>query len=514
VLIALTTAALIAGLAGAWSPCGFSMVDTRAPHGYAQRMRVTALACATFAAGALAGGVATFGGLALLGDVLGAGQGVTIAIVAALLLAAAAGDAAGRRIVPQVRRQVPESWRRVLAVPVAAALYGVLLGLGFTTFVLSFAVYALAAACLVIGDTTIGLAVGLAFAAGRIAPVVVLAPLQETERGIDVAAAMAERPSVLRAIRAAGALAMSVAALALLVGGVPAAAAGESLLTDNGTDPSAAGAAVAWQVPGTPSGFIAREDGTTEALPGADPALGPDNVVWREAETLVVADRATLTVRLRVDAAGAEEPAVSGRWLVWRAPEPGGGALAGDVLRVLDLTAPGQPPADIRRVRAPDRIGRPSIDGDLVVYHYARRADNSAIEEIYLPTRRRTRLRTGRNGAQLLNPSEQGGSLLYVRSTSERQEVLIGPRSASRGARDRSLFSMHPVVRRDAGHERGRERHGAGYPGGRSPKFPERAREGVSVTLWSTALAPDRAYVSRLRRAAEGTSSTILRLRR
>ena len=66
-LIALAAAALVAGLAGAWSPCGFSMVDTLAPRGYAQRMRVTVVACATFAAGALAGGIVTFGGLALLG---------------------------------------------------------------------------------------------------------------------------------------------------------------------------------------------------------------------------------------------------------------------------------------------------------------------------------------------------------------------------------------------------------------------------------------------------------------
>ena len=178
------------------------------------------------------GGVATFGGLALLGGALGAGQGGAVAIAVALLLAAAAGDIAGRRIVPQVRRQVPESWRRVLPVPLAAGLYGVLLGLGFTTFVLSFAVYALAAACLALGDPQAGLAVGLAFAAGRILPVVVLAPLQQTARGIDIAAGMAERPAVLRAIRAVGAVALGVAALVLALAGVPASAATTSVLTD------------------------------------------------------------------------------------------------------------------------------------------------------------------------------------------------------------------------------------------------------------------------------------------
>ncbi len=508
-LIALAAAALIAGVAGAWSPCGYSMVDTLAPHGYARRMRITAVACLTFAAGALAGGVATFGGLALIGGVLGTSHAVAVAIAAALLLAAAAGDAAGRRIVPQVRRQVPEAWRRVLPVPLAAGLYGVLLGLGFTTFVLSFAVYALAAACLALGDTAVGVVVGLAFASGRILPVVVLAPLQETARGIDIAAAMAERPRVLRAIRAAGALALSAAALALLLGGMPATAASELRLTDSGTDPSAAGAAVAWQVPGTPTGIILRADGAAQALPGADPALGPDNVVWREGGTLVVADQATLAVRQRVDAPGAEEPAVSGRWLVWRARE-----ARGDVLRVLDLGATDRPPADIRRTRAPDRIGRPSIDGDRVVYHLAVRADNSAIEEIYLPTRRRTRLRTGRNGAQLLNPSEQGGSLLFVRSSAERQEVLLGPRRARRGARDRRLLNMHAAIRRDAGREPGHARHGAGYRGGKAPKLPQRAPEGVTVTLWSTALAPGAAYVSRMRRTAAGTSNVIVRLAR
>ncbi|MFP5363063.1 MAG: hypothetical protein ACLGI5_10075 [Thermoleophilia bacterium] len=502
-LIALATAALVAGLAGAWSPCGFSMVDTLAPHGYAQRLRVTAVACVTFALGALAGGVATFGGLALLGGARGAGGAAAVAVAVALLLAAAAGDAAGRRIVPQVRRQVPESWRRVLPVPLAAGLYGVLLGLGFTTFVLSFAVYALAAACLALGDTQAGIAVGLAFAAGRILPVVVLAPLQETAGGVDAAAAMAERPGVLRAIRAVGALALGVAAVVLALAGVPASAASENLLTTDGTDPSTVAGSVAWQLPGG-NGLVSHAGAAAQALPGTDPALAPQGIVWREGDVLVVAERFTLRERLRLHAPGAEEPALSARWLVWRARAP-----AGDVLRAVDLQAAGQPPFDIRRLPAPDRIGRPSIDGDRVVFHTAQRR-GSRIEEIYLPTRRRVTLRAGRNGAQLLNPSEQGGSLLYVRSTAERQLVLIGPRRARRGNRDRSLLRMHPTVRRDAGYERGRRRHTEGYPRRRAPRLPERAPAGVTVTLWSTALAPDAAYVSRMRRTASGTTSNVI----
>ena len=483
------------------------MVDTLGPHGYAQRMRITALACVTFALGALAGGVVTFGGLAVLGGWLGAGQGAAATLAVALLLVAAAGDAGGRRIVPQVRRQVPESWRRVLPVPVAAGLYGVLLGLGFTTFVLSFAVYALAGVCLVLGDTAAGLAVGLAFAAGRILPVVVLAPLQETARGVDIAAGMAERPGVLRTIRAAGALALGVAALVLAFAGVPANAATQSVLTDNGTDPSTIAGSIAWQLPGGGNGLVVHGAGQPLPLPGSDPALGPDALVWREGEALVVADRFTLRERLRLQAPGAEEPAISARWLAWRAREP-----AGDVLRAVDLRAPDRL-FDIRRVGAPDRIGRPSIEGDRVVFHVGQRT-GSRLEEIYLPTRRRTTLRTGRDGAQLLNPSEQDGRLLYIRSSAERQQVLLGPRRARRGDRDASLLTMHATVRRDPGHEPGRKRHDEGYPRGRAPRLPARAPQGVTITLWSTALAPDAAYVSRIRRTAAGTSNVILRLLR
>ncbi len=506
-LIALVLAALVAGVAGAWSPCGFSMVDTLAPHGYARRMRVTAVACVAFAIGATAGGVATFGGLALLGAALGTGGGAMAAVAAAALLVAAAGDAAGRRIVPQVRRQVPESWRRVLPVPLAAALYGVLLGLGFTTFVLSFAVYALAAACLALGEPGVGVAVGLAFAAGRIVPVVTLAPLQETDRGPALAGAMGDSPGVLRALRATGAVALGAAALVLALGGAPAAAA-TAVLTPNGTDPSADGATVAWQLPGGGPGLIQAAGGAAVGLPGTDPALGPGSVVWREGEELVVADQASLRPLLRIAAPGAEEPAVSARWLVWRARV---GTTV--VLRGVDLLAPDQPPFDLRGVAAPGDIGRPSIDGDRVVFTVATLAV-SRIEEIFLPTRRITALREAVQGALLLGPSELGGQLLFVRSSPAGQEVLLGPRRGRSGKADRRLYLTHPTARRDAGHEPGHGRHRAGYPGGRPPRLPPLAPEGVQLTLWTTALAPDAAYVTSIRRTAASTATRILTLAR
>ena len=211
----LLAAALAAGVTGAWSPCGFSMVETLAPHGYARRLRTSVAACATFAVGALAGGAITFGGLALVGAALGAGGPVGLGIAAVVALAAAAAEARGLRIAPQIRRQVPEAWRRVLPVPLAAAGYGVLLGLGFTTFVLSFAVWALAGASIALGDPALGLAMGLAFGAGRALPVILLAPFAGTERGGAVTAAMCEHPAILLGLRRVDALALAVCALAL-----------------------------------------------------------------------------------------------------------------------------------------------------------------------------------------------------------------------------------------------------------------------------------------------------------
>jgi hypothetical protein len=211
----LLLAALAAGITGAWSPCGLSMVETLAPDGYAGRLRTTVIACATFSVGALVGGAATFGGLALLGNALGAGGPTALAVAAAVALAAAVGEARGARILPQVRRQVPESWRRRLPLPVEAAGYGVLLGLGFTTFILTFAVWALAGASVAVGDPALGVAVGLAFGLGRLLPVVVLAPASRSW-GARLHAAMAEQPRILRSLRAVDALALAACAVVLV----------------------------------------------------------------------------------------------------------------------------------------------------------------------------------------------------------------------------------------------------------------------------------------------------------
>ena len=368
----LIAAAVVAGVTGAWSPCGFSMVETLAPSGYAGRLRTTAIACATFAAGALIGGVITFGGLALLGRQLGAQAPIVAAVVA---LIAALGEARGTRIVPQVRRQVPESWRRVMPVPLAAGLYGVLLGLGFTTFILSFAVWALAGISVALGDPATGVLIGLGFGAGRAIPVIALAP----SGGGRLHAAMAERPSILRSLRAADALALGVTAAALAVSPAQAAV---KVIAPGYADLSVDGSVFALHRPGglgelsTPAG--------TQALPGNHPAVGGGRVAWIEGATVVVQGVGSFP------APGADALAVTANWVAWRSGATLHAALAGP-REWLRLT-----PRHRRRRR------QPVLAGNLLVFEL-----DSRIEAFDLATNLRTLLRREK-GAELRGPSDPG----------------------------------------------------------------------------------------------------------
>ena len=113
--------------------------------------------------------------------------------------------------------------------------------------------------------------------------------------------------------------------------------------------------------------------------------------------------------------------------------------------------------------------------------------------------------------ALLLNPSLLDGRLLYVRALFSRQELRIGPQTKRGPRRDRRLWQTVPTGRRDAGHEPGdrHKRHGQPH------KLWRRPRRGLSLTLWTTALTGDAAYVTRLRQVSGRPLETeILRVSR
>jgi hypothetical protein len=471
----LAACAFIAGVTGSWSPCGFSMVDTLAPHGYAGRMRVTLAACVTFAAGALIGGACTFGLLALLGRALGSGGSVAAGVAAAIALAAALGEARGARIVPQVRRQVPESWRRVLPLPLAAGLYGVLLGLGFTTFILTFAVWALAGVSVALGDPHLGFVIGLAFGLGRLVPVVVLAPAAATDWGIDAHAAMAERPAILRGMRAADAVAL--AACAAVVIAAPASAA--TVVARDATDPTVGGNTIAWH-DASGAGVLSRH-GDRQPAPGSRPAVGGGRLAWIADGTVVVGGSADMPQGLRIPDPAADAVAVSHGWVAWRSAD-----------RIRTAALPSGTPG--RQAVAPKgrSLGRPALAGHNLLYHRTTRT-GAIVRLLDLDDGHRATLRREAR-ALLLNPSARGGRLVYVRSTYRRQQLRFGPLRPRRPAFDRILWSTVPTGRRDAERDPGHVRN-EHTPGGLYPRPPANRHD----TLWTTALGPRAAYVTRLR---------------
>ena len=479
----LVAAGLVAGLTGSWSPCGFSMVATLGPGGHAGGRGTTLAACAACVPGARAGGVLTFGSLALLGSLLGGGE-VALLLGASLAAAAALAEATGRRIVPQIRRQVPEHWRRVLPLPLAGGAYGVLLGLGFTTFVLTFAVPALAGVALAVGDPAAGLALGLAFGAGRALPVVVLAPLSETDAGIRATELMAGRPAILRGFRAADAAALAAVALAL---GAQSASAQTRAFTESATDPTVAGADLAWKVPGGPG--VIRTPAGDQTVAADHLAIGDQHLAVLLGGEIRVTDRTTGLEVARVPAPAADKVAVSATRLVWREK--------GD--RLVAMALPPGAPATVATGR-PGTLGRPALDGDRLVFHVAGRR-RSRIVRVDLATGARTALRRSRRVA-FTNPSLLGGALLYVQTSPWSQSVRLG---------GRTMLRIAPAIRADKGYS---TKHGPH----RRVRRPTRPRKegppGTTTTLWTTALTADAAYVTRLRQGRGTPSAALLRLPR
>ena len=305
-----------------------------------------------------------------------------------------------------------------------------------------------------LGDPALGLLVGLGFGIGRTLPVVILAPLAGTERGADAHAAMAERPAILRALRAADAAALAACAAALWA--APAQAA--SVFAVPATDPSVDGATIAFQQPG--AGGVLVRPGAREAAPGPHPAVGGGMLAYLGEGTVEVRRPSDPAFVLSIPAPEADAVAVSAGWVTWR-------DRRGDDDVILASPLPPAAPAARRvaAVRGPAQLGRPALAGDRVLFHVAGRTSSRIVERDLRSWRRRTLRRQPR--ALLLNPSARGGRLLYVRSTFERQQLRIGRLRPRAVRRDRALYRLVPTARRDAGHEPG-ESH-------KAPRAPQAA---------------------------------------
>jgi hypothetical protein len=442
--------------------------------------RALATSEATFAVGLAVGGAIVFGALGIVGAALHPGR-IAVALTVVVALAAAAIDAAGRRVRPQIRFQVPENWRRRMPLPRALFLYGLLLGTGLTTYVPAATAWALLPLALALGNVSGPLAIGLSLAAGRALPVLILAWHGEET-------VLAERPQGLRALRALAALSL-VLGLAALVAGEARAA---TIVATPAGDPSATGTELAWQRPGL-GGFLSR-NGQVAELPGTHPAIGGALVAWYVGSNVTVASRDTLTPTVQLGLPGVQTLAVSDTWLVERIQRFDTGTQI-LVQRLADTSKT----TVVASAKRPGELGRPSLSGDIVLFHRAT-AKGSWITAYNIATGTRRKVRVS-DDAQLLNPSLLGEKLLYVRESRCAQELRIGPVA---GGNERVLYRLPPLAGQDHGHERGHTSQGEHLP------CPHRPRPTAKI-LWTTALANSSAYVTVLRPVRGGGTVPTLR---
>lgn len=133
------------------------MVETITPVVYGGRARWTA-ALTLHAAGATATAALFGAALGGVGAVLDApwGRAGALAIAAAAAIYAVAELPRMSASVPQLRRQVPDWWREFFSWPVAAALYGAGLGVGFFTYLSHGTLVVIALAALASGEPLVG----------------------------------------------------------------------------------------------------------------------------------------------------------------------------------------------------------------------------------------------------------------------------------------------------------------------------------------------------------------------
>jgi hypothetical protein len=464
--IALAAAALLIGATGTFSPCGLSAIDTIGPTGHTGGRRITAAACSTFLPGAIAGGLITFGSLALAGDLLhGAGGRAAYTVAAGIALLAAALEARGVRIVPQIRRQLPEHWRRAMPMPMAAALYGVLLGLGFTTFVLSFGVWALAGVSLAIGDPSTGLLLGACFGLGRAIPIVVLAPLSGSPAGIRATELICEREESYRRLRLGDSAVLLAAAVALIV--VPGSAGAAGTSVPHATDPSATVDALLFQQLGGPA--VINRGSAQAALPGTHPAIGGRYVATVSGDAIQLFDRNTLAPVAQIAAPGADAIAVSDLWLAYRAPA---GGREGIYVRYIGDPGAPAPPSLLASEAGPGQLSPPSVDDATLVYAIATPGGSRVVQWVLGTQQHRALVRSPR--LLLFDPAVDGDSFAYVRSDARRSRLMVRRRHATGAGR------ILITLKRSAG------------------------------MLWSDALTDGVAYVTVLQPKAEGADASIV----
>ena len=162
---ALLVTTVVAAVRGTWSPCGLSMVSAINPLSERSRGNRYWLTTLWFIAGAVAGGALLGLGGAVLALLLGQLPGrVALLLAAACCLVALAADlrVAGFQL-PLHPRQVNELWLMRYRRWLYAAGFGLQIGVGFATYIMTAATYLVVALAGLAGSPVLAGAAGLLF---------------------------------------------------------------------------------------------------------------------------------------------------------------------------------------------------------------------------------------------------------------------------------------------------------------------------------------------------------------
>lgn len=157
--------AVAAAVRSTWSPCGLSMLSTITPFGERSRGHRYAVTATWFVAGATLGGAslgAGAAGLALAVSAAGlaahpAGAAVAVALTAGL--AAAVDSGVFGPLIPIWRRQVDDGWLGRYRSWVYGAGFGWQIGVGLATYIMTAAVFLVAALAVVTADPLIAIGI-------------------------------------------------------------------------------------------------------------------------------------------------------------------------------------------------------------------------------------------------------------------------------------------------------------------------------------------------------------------
>jgi MFS family permease len=351
------------------------MIDTITPAGCGSRQRY-AVALLAFSLAAVAAAAVLGAAVGMIGGWLAPPVGIALAVALAGL--GIARELGLRIPVPQLRRQVPERWRREWPLPLWSAGYGAGLGLGFLTHQVTFTYWAALAAIAAVGSVALGAVAMALFGLGR-ALMVVLPTLGGEGRRARILAVMA---GARRPLAAANVAALAVIGIAVMA--QPATAAVDPAGTGV-VDPSASGSILARaQLSQGASTVVVTAPGRPGArFPSAQhPSVNASLLAFTDARGISVVDWTSGRRVYRINGA-VEKPAIAWPWIAYLRRARTGTAL--ELRHIVRGTR-----RVIDNARPDEDLGRPALKGGRLAWHYATgRRSEVWLANVRRPSRKR-----------------------------------------------------------------------------------------------------------------------------